>query len=45
VTSSRPWWHFTPRIVPQHRDAFVPMEAPFIVWADAQAAKVSVAAE
>jgi starch phosphorylase len=39
--SSRPWWHFTPRIVPHHRDAFVPIEAPFIVWADAQAARLS----
>ena len=42
--SSRPWWHFTPRIVPHHHDAFVPIEAPFIVWADAQAVKLSVAA-
>ena len=42
--SSRPWWHFTPRIVPHHQDAFVPIEAPFIVWADAQAVKLSVAA-
>ena len=42
--SSRPWWHFTPRIVPHHRDAFVPIEAPFIVWADAQAARLSGAA-
>jgi starch phosphorylase len=37
--SSRPWWHFTPRIVPHHQDAYVPIEAPFIVWADARAVK------
>jgi len=39
--SSRPWWHFTPRIVPHHPDAFVPIEAPFIVWADPQAVRLS----
>ena len=42
--SSRPWWHFTPRIVPHHPDAYVPIEAPFIVWADAQAVRLSGAA-
>ena len=44
VTSSRPWRHFTPRIVPHHRDAFVPIEAPFIVWADPKAVRLSGAA-
>ena len=39
--SSRPWWHFTPRIVPHHPDAFVPIEAPFIVWADTHAVRLS----
>jgi starch phosphorylase len=30
--SSRPSRHFTPRIVPQHPEARVPIEAPFILW-------------
>ena len=42
--SSRPWWHFTPRIVSHHPDSHVPIEAPFIVWADAQAVSLSGAA-
>ena len=37
---SRPWWHFTPRIVPHHPDAHVPIEAPFILWADGQAVRL-----
>ena len=32
--ASRPWSHFTPRIVPHHPDACVPIEAPLIAWAD-----------
>jgi starch phosphorylase len=30
--SSRPSWHFTPRIVPHHPEARIPIEAPIIVW-------------
>jgi starch phosphorylase len=32
VTTSRPVADFTPRLVPQHLGAFVPLEAPFILW-------------
>ena len=32
VLSERPSWHFTPRIVPHHPDACVPIEAPLIMW-------------
>ena len=32
---SRPVSDYTPRIVPQHVGAFVPLEAPFILWHDA----------
>jgi len=32
---SRPVADYTPRIVPQHVGAFVPLEAPFILWHDA----------
>jgi len=32
VESDRPAWHFTPRVVPCHRDARVPMEVPLIAW-------------
>jgi len=42
--SAGPWRRFTPRIVPHHPDAYVPIEAPFIVWADAQAVRLSGAA-
>ena len=37
--SSRPWCHFTPRIIPHHPEAHVPIEAPFIVWGDARAVR------
>jgi len=30
--SSRPSWHFTPRIIPHHLEAHVPIEAAFITW-------------
>jgi glycogen phosphorylase len=30
--SSRPAHHFTPRIVPFHPDALIPLEEPLIVW-------------
>jgi starch phosphorylase len=32
VAASRPASDFTPRLVPFHRDAAVPLEAPFILW-------------
>jgi len=32
VSSSRPSWHFTPRIVPYHPDARIPIETPLIAW-------------
>ena len=32
IVSARPSWHFTPRIVPHHPEARVPIEAPLIVW-------------
>ena len=32
---ARPVADYTPRIVPQHVGAFVPLEAPFILWHDA----------
>jgi starch phosphorylase len=35
VTTTRPAADFTPRIVPQHDDALVPLEAHFILWHDA----------
>jgi starch phosphorylase len=35
VPTSRPLADYTPRIVPQHVGAFVPLEAPFILWDDA----------
>ncbi|MDF0675189.1 MAG: alpha-glucan family phosphorylase [Nitrospira sp.] len=33
VQSKRPSAHFTPRVVPAHQDAAVPLEAPHIAWA------------
>jgi starch phosphorylase len=35
VPTSRPIADYTPRLVPQHVGAFVPLEAPFILWHDA----------
>ncbi len=35
VAKSRPVADYTPRLVPQHVGAFVPLEAPFILWHDA----------
>ncbi len=32
IPASRPAWHFTPRLVPVHSSASVPLEAPFILW-------------
>jgi starch phosphorylase len=32
VPASRPVADYTPRLVPQHAGAFVPLEAPFILW-------------
>ena len=39
--SSRPWSHFVPRIVPHHPAAHVPIEAPFIAWADPRAVRLA----
>jgi glycogen phosphorylase len=35
VPVSRPAADYTPRLVPQHAGAFVPLEAPFILWHEA----------
>jgi len=35
VPTSRPLADYTPRLVPQHAGALVPLEAPFILWHDA----------
>ena len=35
IPASRPVADYTPRLVPQHAGAFVPLEAPFILWHDA----------
>ena len=32
VSAARPAWHYTPRIIPDHPEARVPMEAAYIVW-------------
>ena len=32
IPTSRPIADYTPRLVPQHAGAFVPLEAPFILW-------------
>jgi starch phosphorylase len=32
VSARRPAWHYTPRIIPDHPEARVPMEAASIVW-------------
>jgi glycogen phosphorylase len=34
IPATRPAADYTPRIIPQHSGAFVPMEAPFILWHD-----------
>jgi glycogen phosphorylase len=35
IPANRPAADYTPRIVPQHEGAFVPLEAPFILWHNA----------
>jgi starch phosphorylase len=35
ISETRPAADYTPRLVPQHSGAFVPLEAPFILWHDA----------
>ena len=35
VPTSRPIADYTPRLVPQHVEASVPLEAPFILWHEA----------
>jgi glycogen phosphorylase len=32
IPANRPAADYTPRLVPQHEGAFVPLEAPFILW-------------
>lgn len=32
ITKDRPADHYTPRVIPRHGNAFVPLEAPEIVW-------------
>ena len=32
VSAARPSWHFTPRIVPHHPEARIPIETPLIAW-------------
>lgn len=32
VETARPAWHFTPRVVPFHPDARIPIELPLIAW-------------
>lgn len=34
IPATRPAADFTPRLVPQHAGAFVPLEAPYILWHD-----------
>jgi starch phosphorylase len=34
LSATRPAADYTPRLVPQHSGAFVPLEAPFILWHD-----------
>jgi len=34
IPATRPVADFTPRLIPQHRGASVPLEAPFILWHD-----------
>ena len=35
VSASRPVADYTPRLIPQHAGALVPLEAPFILWHEA----------
>jgi starch phosphorylase len=35
IPASRPVADFTPRLVPRHTGAFVPLEAPFVLWHEA----------
>jgi starch phosphorylase len=35
IPANRPAADYTPRLVPQHVGAFVPLEAPFILWHEA----------
>ena len=35
LPATRPAGDYTPRLVPQHMGAFVPLEAPFVLWHDA----------
>ncbi len=35
VSTTRPAADYTPRLIPQHTEALVPLEAPFILWHEA----------
>ena len=35
IPADRPAADYTPRLVPQHAGALVPLEAPFILWHEA----------
>jgi glycogen phosphorylase len=37
IPATRPVADYTPRLIPQHAGAFVPLEAPFILWHDSPA--------
>ncbi len=41
IPATRPATDFTPRLVPYHIGAFVPLEAPFILWHDSPARRSS----
>ena len=34
IPAARPAADYTPRLIPQHSGAIVPLEAPYILWAD-----------
>jgi glycogen phosphorylase len=39
IRANRPAADYTPRLVPQHAGALVPLEAPFILWHDAPSSR------
>jgi starch phosphorylase len=39
VSASRPSSDFTPRVIPAHAGASIPLEAPFIAWGEASTAR------
>ena len=32
IETARPAWHFTPRVVPDHPEARIPLEVPLVAW-------------